>query len=214
MNTHAPGLDVRSRYGTYRCFWSNLVAVDAQVTGVLELLNDLRGAASPLPLPTTWPRNASIMHEPGSGTGGLGYTQGSDRGEIRESGGDSLREFIILAGDFNFNSSSDGYGRLVRQGGLLESCHASRTPGNSVQTALVDSGGHVNHKIGRDEVSKGVTLPGEAGSEQNSSDPLDFVFFEPRQGISCIDYEVHREFSQRRYADGYPSVTVFELECV
>lgn len=180
----------------------------------MELLNDLRAAASPLPSSTTWARNGSIAYVPGSGAGGLGYTQGSDSREIGESGDDNLREFIILAGDFNFNSSSDGYDRLVRQGGLVESSHASRTPGNSVQTALVDPGGHLDRKIGRDELGKDVTLPEEAGGEQNSSDPLDFVFFEPRRGVSCTDYEVHREFSQRRYADGYPSVTVFEPECV
>lgn len=52
-----------------------------------------------------------------------------------------------------------------------------------------------------------------AGDADNSG-ALDFVFFSAGGGgISCRSYEVHREFSQERYADGYPSVAEFEVSC-
>lgn len=43
---------------------------------------------------------------------------------------------------------------------------------------------------------------------------LDFAFFAAEDdGVSLGSYEVHYEFSQERYADGYPSVTEFEISC-
>jgi len=43
---------------------------------------------------------------------------------------------------------------------------------------------------------------------------LDFVFYgKEDDGIWCGGYEVHREFSQQRFADGYPSVTEFSVSC-
>lgn len=43
---------------------------------------------------------------------------------------------------------------------------------------------------------------------------LDFVFYAAGEGVSCTGYDVHREFSQERYADGYPSATDFEVSCL
>lgn len=42
---------------------------------------------------------------------------------------------------------------------------------------------------------------------------LDFVFYAAGLGVSCVGYEVRREYSQERYADGYPSVADFEVPC-
>lgn len=44
---------------------------------------------------------------------------------------------------------------------------------------------------------------------------LDFVFFATGGdgGVSCGGYDVRREFSQQRFADGYPSVAEFDVSC-
>lgn len=61
---------------------------------------------------------------------------------------------------------------------------------------------------------------GGSNGDDDDSGALDFVFFAPgwlqEQGevlLPCAGYEVHHEFSQERYADGYPSVTDFKVAC-
>ena len=60
----------------------------------------------------------------------------------------------------------------------------------------------------------GPVAGADAGNGANDG-ALDFVFFEAVDdgGVSCGGYEVRREFSQQRFADGYPSVTEFDVSC-
>lgn len=66
-------------------------------------------------------------------------------------------------------------------------------------------------------VSPDDSIVEDDGGEDDSA--LDFVFYWSdgsrvgRRALSCVDYRVHREYSQERYADGYPSVTDFEILC-
>ena len=60
-----------------------------------------------------------------------------------------------------------------------------------------------------------VNADAEVDDAEVSEDvALDFVFYAAGRGVSLEGYKVHREFSQERYADGYPSVTDFEVLCV
>ena len=68
----------------------------------------------------------------------------------------------------------------------------------------VDTDGHDDGDDDEDD--------GDGGGSEDD-DPLDFVFFSAGPGAYFTAYEVHREFSQERYADGYPSVTDFDVSC-
>ncbi|CAM9620733.1 unnamed protein product [Laminaria digitata] len=166
-------------------------------------------------------------------------------------GGGGQRRLLVVAGDFNFNSTSAGYRRLVEDGGLesaagvasvefangrsggSSSSGGSGGGGSSSSGSGSGSGGFDNGN-GIDDGSGvgdggGDDADGYAGGDADSrgnedgtddvdgSDdddaPLDFVFFSLGPGAYFASYEVRREFSQERYADGYPSVTDFELSC-
>lgn len=278
-----------------------------QVSGLLSLLQDLRNNAVPT-------REA---HGDAWAMRALGV----------EAEGQTSAEFMIVAGDFNFNRSSAGYSRLVEDGGLAAAyprpvppehdgdasspegtldarlSHAesrrkrrsSSSPvpvpapalpntlvdkestgtfplGITVKPELDDEGtaealgqdlrlrragstlgamlvsvpvtgmapaplGQLGHSTdGRglrlaagkprnhDEEAAAAAAAVESGAprlprmspEEETMDAdddgaLDFVFFTPTESVSCTSYRVHREFSQERYADGYPSVTDFEV---
>ncbi|CAN0538036.1 unnamed protein product, partial [Ectocarpus sp. 8 AP-2014] len=104
--------------------------------------------------------------------------------------------------------------------------------GSVVDDVISDDGdvvGGVSVRVGGDENGRAASATavaaavGEGGNESgdtvvsggaDNSGALDFVFFSAGGGgILCRSYEVHREFSQERYADGYPSVAEFEVSC-
>ena len=67
--------------------------------------------------------------------------------------------------------------------------------------------------MGVDGHSSGDGHDGEDDDGRDHDAALDFVFFSLGPGVYFAAFEVHREFSQERYADGYPSVTDFEVSC-
>ncbi len=132
-------------------------------------------------------------------------------------------------GDFNFDSSSSGYHRLVLGAGGLQSAAANCSSAAAATAMGVNTtaaffevppsgvdkkmGGTPRYGIVRgDAKSGGADYLAEYDDSGRVEDDhvLDFVFFSKEDdGVSCGGYEVHREFSQQRFADGYPSVTEF-----
>ncbi|CAM9104904.1 unnamed protein product [Pylaiella littoralis] len=82
-----------------------------------------------------------------------------------------------------------------------------------------DASGSGAARDGYDGSSDGGDIQGHYGDDgddddEDGDDVLYFTFFAAEDGgISLASYEVHREFSQERYSDGYPSVTDFEVSC-
>lgn len=58
-----------------------------------------------------------------------------------------------------------------------------------------------------------LSVPQGDDREAVSAGALDFVFYTAGEGIICERYQVHREFSQERYADGYPAVADLVFGC-
>lgn len=184
----------------------HLLLFNLQVTGLLSLLEDLRKQDL---------RNR-IHQKQGGHLRGKGLNEISDR-----EAGD--RRLFIVIGDFNFDSSSSGYNRLVSGGGGLQSAAANCSSAAATTAAGVNTTAAFFEALpsGIDE-RKGETsryglVRGDAESSgadylggYDDGRALDFVFYaKGDDGVSCGGYEVRREFSQQRFADGYPSVTEF-----
>ncbi|CAB1109715.1 unnamed protein product [Ectocarpus sp. CCAP 1310/34] len=263
---------------------------EKQVTGLLSLLEDLRAGNL---------RTRDLRERDGIRRDQhMPKTSNQRRRKLRRKKGEDLavrgldedRRLLIVVGDFNFESTSSGYRRMVSEGGLQSAANVSAEAAEAEATGwfppatasnfpaiipnypvkvyhpapkLADDGvvpdkrevlrslvgdgaaavnasegvaggvendGHRNDALGVGSGSGGVVDDFDDGDvvggvsamrvdtfvagDADNRGALDFVFFSAGGGgISCRSYEVHREFSQERYADGYPSVAEFEVSC-
>lgn len=131
----------------------------------------------------------------------IGFGGGVDTGADREAGAEHDHSVggsdgtVIAVGDTSSGSAD------IPSAGLLAVAAAAHDEIGKVEDT-VDHGRDRNG-LGTD----GLSYPSGDGA-------LDFVFFlTADDGISCESYSVHREYSQERYADGYPSVAEFGVSC-
>ncbi|CAN0212281.1 unnamed protein product [Ectocarpus fasciculatus] len=147
---------------------------------------------------------------PGHGGAAAGRVASDPHGDdalgAGSSGGGSVVDDIVsddgdVVGGVSARGGGDGNGRAGGDGGA--------------GAAGVAGGAAAADGEGGNEIGDTVV----AGGTADNSGALDFVFLATEGGgsggggISCRSYEVHREFSQERYADGYPSVAEFEVSC-
>lgn len=302
-------LNARRRFGGTKFIRTHAPLTAIQVTGLLSLLEGLRARED---LRNSREQDRRRQHRRlRRRTSRRRRIRGEEEQQHEESLGD--RRLLIVLGDFNFDSSSSGYQRLLSEAGLVSAAancssitaaaaaaattaattkegdagesvavsdsaateavaasptepsppgvvqrheKVSRAPSPSRARAVFwgdgrggndrdvgaeirgvggvwgdDSGGDAE---GDDAVANAGDGSGARGDGIDSSTAyhdadagavagaddgaLDFVFFEAvgdggDGGVSCGGYEVRREFSQQRYADGYPSVTEFDVSC-
>ena len=147
-------------------------------------------------------------YDGGFGDGGDGDGHGDDHGDD-DGGGDG--DGIGDDGE-KIDSDGDGDDGGVAVGGHVHLVGADVDvdgDGDVDVDGDVDGGGGVDIDSVDDGDEDGDRDDDSVGEEA----PLDFVFFSLGPGAYLEAYEVHREFSQERYADGYPSVTDFGVRC-
>ncbi|CAM9435215.1 unnamed protein product [Ectocarpus sp. 12 AP-2014] len=143
---------------------------------------------------------AAVNAGDGVARGVVNDGHGDDALGVASSGGSVIDDVICDDGDVVGGVS-------VRAGGD----GTGGAGGATAAGAVVVAAGAVAANVGEGSNEGGDNV---AAGDADNSGALDFVFFSAGGGgISCRSYEVHREFSQERYADGYPSVAEFEVSC-